>query len=74
MNELLQWTFRKPTDQGAYFYRLSGESYKLAKVFWKNKELRAKLTGTYHEYPLSAMSGQWAGPIVPPEGTFDDRA
>ncbi len=70
MNEL-KWTAHKPTKEGAYFYRAPNNAVQLAQVFWasgKNKELRARRTGTTLEYPVSALSGQWAGPIPGPTG------
>lgn len=70
MNEL-KWSFRKPTKEGAYFYRAPNKDVRLATLFWKggkNKELHAYLTATYMEYPLSALTGEWAGPIAEPTG------
>ncbi len=67
MNEL-EWTFKKPTQPGAYFYRLSGKQGQLVRIDWKKNELVARLTGTNLEYRLSALSGEWAGPIAEPPG------
>jgi hypothetical protein len=64
----LKWDFHKPTKEGAYFYRPPAKERGMAIVFWKKGELRAQLTGTYMDYPLSALSGEWAGPIPEPTG------
>jgi hypothetical protein len=66
----MEWTFRKPTEEGAYLYRIGEHGMRAAVVSkhgsGKNGELRAKLTGTFMEYSLSSLSGEWAGPIPIP--------
>jgi len=70
----VEWTFAKPQQPGAYFYRI-GSKLSLAMVAWHGArykgEFRAHLTGTFMDYPLSALSGEWAGPI--PEPTYTGR-
>lgn len=68
----MEWTFTKPTQPGAYFYRLAGQpGPQLAGVYWhgknQNRELRARLTGTRLEYPVTVLSGEFAGPIPEPQ-------
>jgi hypothetical protein len=67
---MLEWTFIKPNKPGPYLYRVTGKEIQGAIVFehglGRNKEFRAKLTGTYMDYPLSALAGEWAGPIPEP--------
>jgi hypothetical protein len=67
----MEWTFTKPTKEGAYLYRIGQNRLRAAMIFWHGAkykgELRAVLTGTYMDYPLSALSGEWAGPIPVPE-------
>ncbi len=69
----MKWTSTKPTQPGAFFYQLAGKGLRLAMVFKKDGELHVHLTGTYMEYPISALSGLWAGPISEPVYAGEDQ-
>jgi hypothetical protein len=68
----MEWTFMKPSVPGLYVYRIGHQhGVRAAVVTWagsgKNKQLEAMLTGTRLSQPVSALSGEWAGPIPEPQ-------
>ena len=66
----MNWTDKKPTQPGWYWYRAAGEweaiivnvNYEFLDGF------EVLCVGTSERYWSDTMRGQWAGPIMEPEG------
>ena len=67
----LHWSTKKPTVSGQYWWRsqesVNGQKFpKVCHVFENNKVLYVEGLGVGSFY-LKNASGEWAGPLVPPE-------